>query len=344
MAIHSLLMKTSRTLPVVYLIGTGGSISCIGASRTDFIDYGYADRHYSIEEMLRRIPEIGDIAAVKAEQFLNVSSNEVSPARWVDLARRINAICRDDPQAAGVAVTHGTSTLEETAYFLNLTVKSRKPVVVTGAMRPMTALSNDAELNLLDCIRVAASPAAVGRGVLVVLNNQIQAAREVTKSSTSRLDTFKSGDLGFLGYADADGEVVFYRDPAKKHTHETEFDIENLAALPRVDIALAYAGADGTAIKALAAAGCDGLVAAGMGSGSAPAAFLDALGEVARAGVPVVVASQTGSGRVMARRRLTERDFIVADNLLPRKARILLMLALTRTRERSELQRIMRTY
>ncbi len=337
-------MNKTSNQPLVYVIGTGGSIACIGTSRTDFIDYGHADRHYSIEEMLRRVPEIDDVAMVKPEQFLNVYGGEVSPARWIDLARRINEILRDDPDAAGVAITHGTSALEETAYFLNLTVKSRKPVVITGAMRPMTAMSNDSEINLFDCVRVAASPAACGRGVLVVLNNQIQAAREVTKSNTSRLDTFKSGDLGFLGYADSDGEIVFYRSPEKAHTNATEFDVDTVQSLPRVDIAMAYAGVDGTAVRALASAGCAGLVAAGMGSGGAPLEFLDALEKVAANGVPVVISSNAGNGRTMARRTLTGRGLIVADNLLPRKARILLMLALTRTRDRAEIQRMMNAY
>jgi len=333
-----------KKLPRIYVIGTGGSISCIGESRTDFINYGHGDRHYSIGEMLSRVPEVNEIAEVRAEQFLNVYGGEVSPDKWLDLARRINAIFHDDPDAAGVAITHGTSALEETAYFLNLTVKSEKPVVITGAMRPMTALSNDAELNLLDCIRVASNPAAAGRGVLVVLNNQIQAAREVAKTSTSRLDTFKSGDLGFLGYADSDGEVVFYRNPVKPHTSATEFDTQNLDHLPRVDIAMAYTGVDGTPVKAFVEAGCRGLVAAGMGSGGAPAIFLDALADAVKSGVPVVVASQAGNGRTMARRTLTERGLIVADNLLPRKARILLMLALYRTAKGEELKKIMTTY
>ena len=334
----------SGNRPVVHVIGTGGSISCIGESRTDLIDYNYAERHFTIEEMLGRVPEIAEIATVRSEQFTNVYGGDLSPARWLTLARRINEIFRTAPDTAGVAITHGTSTLEETAYFLNLTVRNSKPVVVTGAMRPMTALSNDAEMNLFDCVRVAASPSAAGRGVLVVLNNQIQAARDVRKASTSRVDTFESADLGFLGYADSDGQVLFYRASTKRHTHASEFDVGELDALPRVDIASAYAGADGTAIEAFAAAGCAGIVGAGLGSGSAPRAFLDALAALARSGVPVVIGSQSGSGRVMGRRALLERGFIVADNLQPRKVRILLMLALTRTGDRAEIQRIMTEY
>ena len=335
-------MATAK--PVVHVIGTGGSISCIGESRTDLFDYGRADRHYTIAEMLARVPEIEEIATVRSEQFSNVYGGDLSVSQWIALARRINQIFRSAPDTAGVVVTHGTSTLEETAYFLNLAVRSTRPVVVTGAMRPLTALSNDAEVNLLDSVRVATSDAAAKRGVLVVLNNQIQAAREVTKSSTSRLDTFKSSDLGFLGYADSDGQVVFYRATTRRHTADSEFEVEKLDRLPRVDIALAHHGADGAAIDGFSRAGCDGVVAAGLGSGNAPKQFLDALSKLVASGIAVVVASQVGSGRVMGRQAFLSRGFVTADNLSPRKARILLMLALTRTRHPEEIQRMMDTY
>jgi L-asparaginase len=332
------------TKPIVHVIGTGGSISCIGESRTDFLDYGYADRHYTIHEMLARVPEIERIAAIRSEQLSNVASGELSPAHWLALAKRINTIFRDAPETAGVAVTHGTATLEETSYFLNLTVKSTKPVVVTGAMRPMTAMSNDADVNLFDAVRIAACDHARNRGVLAVLNNQIHAAREVSKSNTSRLDTFKTPDLGYLGYADSDGQIVFYRSVERCHTAQTEFDVDRVDVLPRVDIAHAYSGADGTAIEAFAKSGCAGLVAGGLGSGSTPRPFLNALTALTRSGVPVVVASQSGSGRVMARRIFTDHGLIPSDNLSPRKARILLMLALTRTRDPAEIARMFQTY
>jgi L-asparaginase len=332
------------TKPIVHVIGTGGSISCIGDSRTDFMDYGYADKHFSVAEMLARVPEIANIATVRSEQLANVASGDLAPAHWLQLAKRINAIFRDAPETAGVAVTHGTATLEETVYFLNLAVKSSKPVVVTGAMRPMTAMSNDADVNLFDAVRIAGCEHAANRGALAVLNNQIHAAREVMKSNTSRLDTFKTPDLGYLGYADSDGTIVFYRSATRRHTAQTEFDVDAVEVLPRVDIANAYAGADGTAIRAYAQAGCAGLVAAGLGSGSSPRAFLDALTELARSGVPVIVASHSPGGRVMGRRIFLDRGLIPADNLQPRKARVLLMLALTRTRERAEIQRMINTY
>jgi L-asparaginase len=328
----------------VHVIGTGGSISCIGESRTDLLDYNYADRHLSIEEMLARIPEVGAAADVRAEQFLNVYGGDVSPVKWLDLSRRINAVLRDDPALAGVVVTHGTSTLEETAYFLNLTVKSARPVVVTGAMRPPTAMSTDADMNLYDAIRVAAHPDAACKGVLVVLDNHVLAARDVVKTSTSRLETFSSNELGVLGYADSDGSVVFYRKPVRAHTVATEFDPEQLSSLARVDIAQAYSGVDGVAVEALVSAGARGIVGAGLGSGSAPRAFLDALESAAKRGIAVVIASQSFNGRVMAKRAFVERGFAVADNLAPRKARILLMLALTAARDRQEIQRLILTY
>ena len=330
--------------PRVYVIGTGGSISFLGDYRTDYINYSYGGKNLTIQQMLERVPEINDFAETLPEQLINVGSTDVSPVHWLQLAQRINQIFRDDPQAAGVAVAHGTATLEETAYFLNLTVKSAKPVVVTGAMRPPTGMGTDADVNLMDCVRVAASPQAACRGVLTVLNNEIQAARDVTKTNSYRLETFRSNELGVLGYADSDEEVVFYRTPVKAHTEAAEFDVDGLAELPRVDIAYAYAGADGVAIKALADAGAPGLVAAGLGSGGSSPEFMLGLREVKARGVQVVIASQTGNGRVMRTRRFTEEGYIVADNLSPKKARILLMLALTATQDPEEIQRMFLTY
>ena len=330
--------------PRVYLIGTGGSISFIGDHRTDYVNYSYHNRHLTIEQMLERVPEAAAIAEVRPEQLLNVGSASVTPAHWLELARRINQIFDQDPQAAGIAVTHGTATLEETAYFLNLTVKSHRPVVITGAMRPPTGLGTDSDVNLLDCLRVAAAPQSAGRGVLTVLNNEIQGARDVTKSNSYRLETFRSGELGCLGYADSDEQVVFYRTPTRRHTLDTEFAVAELTELPRVDIAYAYAGADGLVVNALVEGGAAGIVAAGLGGGGSSPEFMTALRAAQRRGVPVAVATQTGNGRVMRSRRFVEDGYIAADNLAPKKARILLMLALTRTNDPAELQRMMLEY
>ena len=330
--------------PRVYVVGTGGSISFVGDYRTDYVNYSYGNKHLTIQEMLDRVPETNEFAEVVAEQLINVGSTDVSPQHWLQLARRINQIFREDPNAAGVAITHGTATLEETAYFLNLTVKSSKPVVLTGAMRPPTGLGTDADVNLIDCIRVAGCADSSGRGVLTVLNNEIQAARDVTKTNSYRLETFRSNELGFLGYADSDQEVVFYRTPTKAHTAATEFDVDTLEELPRVDIAYAYAGADDLVINALAGAGVPGIVAAGLGSGGSSPQYMLGLRAAKKQGVKVVVATQVGSGRVMRTRRFQEEGYIVADNLAPKKARILLMLALTVTDDPVEIQRIMFTY
>ena len=334
----------AQTKPRVYVIGTGGSISFVGRERTDYINYSYDNKHFTIGELLDRVPEVHEVAEIKSEQFLNLGSTDVLPSHWLGLAQRINEIFAQDSQAAGVAITHGTATLEETAYFLNLTIKSNKPVVVTGSMRPPTGLGTDADLNIIDCVRVAATPNAGGRGVLTVLNNQIQAAREVTKTNSYRVETFRSNDVGLLGYADSDEDVVFYRNSTKIHTSNSEFDAAGLIELPRVDIALAYGGADGLVVEAITNAGVPGIIAAGLGSGGSPPAMTAALKNAMGRGVKVAIATQSGSGRVMRTRRYSEDGYIVADNLSPRKARILLMLALTKTQDTEEIQRMMLEY
>ena len=180
--------------------------------------------------------------------------------------------------------------------------------------------------------------------MLTILNNEIQAARDVVKTNSYRLETFRSNELGLLGYADSDEETVFYRNPTKAHTLDAEFDVEGVAELPRVDIAYSYAGADGLVVQALADAGVAGIVAGGLGSGGSPSGFSAALRAAIQQGIPVVIATQTGNGRVMRTRRFSEDGYIVADNLSPKKARILLMLALTRTNDPEEIQRMMLTY
>ena len=335
---------TYEKLPRVYLFGTGGTISFVGESRTDFANYSYHGRQLTIHEMLARVPEAETLAEVLPEQVINVGSTEVYPEHWITLANRINERFASDESAAGVAVTHGTATLEETAYFLNLTVRDRRPVAVTGAMRPPSAMGTDADNNLLDAIGVAASPNSAGRGAVVVLNNEIQSARDVTKTDSYRVETFQSGHMGFLGYSDSDGAVTYYRQPDRRHTAESEFDVSSISELPQVDIAYAYAGVGGTVVDALVEAGVRGIVAAGLGSGGSPSPFMAALRRAVAAGVPVVISTHVGTGRVLQTRRFTEDGYIVADNLHPKKARILLMLGLTVTSEPAELQRMMLEY
>jgi len=330
--------------PKVHVVATGGSISGLGPHRLDYILYPEVGQRMSIEEMLARIPEAQDMAEIQAENVIRVGSTSIGPTEWLQIAQRINQLFAMDAALSGVVVTHGTATLEETAYFLHLTVKSDKPVVVTGAMRPPTAVGTDADLNFLDAIRLAACPAAAGRGVLTVLNNEIQSARDVTKSNAFRVETFTSRELGFLGYVDSDGQVVFYRSVTRLHTVAAPFDVSGRQALPRVDIVYAYGGADGVLVDAARQHGVDGLILVGFGGGSYPTAFLDAGKRAVQAGLPVVLATRSTAGRVIMTPRKQEDGFIVSDDLLPQKARILLMLALTMRRDRHTIQELFYQY
>ena len=329
-------MTASR--PGVHIIATGGSISGLGPHRLDYTLYPELGQRMSIEEMLARIPEAGEIATLGAENLIKVGSPSIGPVEWLQLGRRINELFAGPNPPNGVVVTHGTATLEETAYFLHLAVKSDRPVVVTGAMRPPSAVGTDADLNLLDAIRLAACPDAAGRGALTVLNNEIQSARDVTKTNSFRVDTFNSRALGILGYVDSDAKVVFYRDVTRAHTRATPFDVSAAEKLPRVDIVYSYSGADGVLIDALIEHGTDGLVLVGFGGGAFPSAFFEAGKRAVAAGIPVVMATRSTAGRVIITPKLEMPGFIVADDLLPQKARILLMLGLTVTRDRKAIQ------
>jgi L-asparaginase len=283
------------------------------------------------------------VADVLPVRYRNIPSTAIDFSDWKALALLCERLVAEHTDLAGIVIGHGTATLEETAYFLNLALTVSVPVVLVGAQRPSSALSTDAGLNLVNAIRVAASPEARGMGVLVVLNDEIQAAREATKTATQRLQTFRSRDFGVLGHADGDA-IAFYRRPLRRCYPDTEFDIRSLQALPRVDIAYAYAGNDGTAVRAFAAAGARGIVSAGFAPGFMAPAEFEALKQAAAQGVVVVQSTRAGSGRTFRGSRLADAGFLIADNLLPQKARILLALALTVTLDPREIARIFRTY
>jgi L-asparaginase len=329
--------------PRVHILGTGGSISGIGPHRLDYTLYPDSGKKLNVMQMLERIPEARELAELSGEDLLQVGSPSIGPKEWLQLADRIHALTVD-----GIVITHGTATLEETAYFLHLTVKSERPVVVTGAMRPPSAVGTDADLNLLDAIRLAAAPEAAKRGVLTILNNEIQSARDVTKSNAFRVDTFDSRDFGVLGYVDSDARVLFYRAVTRPHTTATPFDVRGRKDLPRVDNVHAYAGADGVQVDALISQPRerrpDGMVLVGFGGGSYPGAFLEAGTRAVQAGIPVVLATRSWNGRVVSTPKKEAQGFIVCDDLMPQKARILLMLALTVTRERKAIQEIFYKY
>ena len=331
--------------PVVWVLATGGTISGGGASSTSLTEYRAGA--YTGAELVAAVPDLARHATIRVEQVANVGSPNITFDDWLALAARIDAIFRDDPHTAGVVITHGTNTLEETAYFLNLTVRHDRPVVLVGAQRPATAISADGPLNLLNAVRTAASPQARGKGVLVVLNDEINAARDVTKTSTYRVETFQSRDLGFLGYVDGD-RVTFYREPTRRHTADSEFGLAGVATFPRVDIVYSYVQPNPVLIEALIEDGVDGIVLAGTGAGIVSQRERGALERVTDLPVdarPILVRSnRTGSGRVVPLPAYDELGMVAGDTLNPQKARVLLMLALTRTRDIDEIRRMFRQY
>lgn len=324
--------------PKVVVIGTGGTISFDGRHGRDTYEYVEFGTRHDIEEVLSRFPETEAFADVRPLSLRTLSSSAVSPGDWIELVQAIHGLTQGPEAPDGVVITHGTATLEETAYFLNLTLKTAIPVVVVGAQRPKNALGSDAGPNLVNAVQVAASKEARGLGVLVMLNEEIQAAREVTKTSTHRLETFRSPDLGMLGYADPDGRVVIYRRPARRHAPDSEFDLAGLETLPRVDIVASYAGADGAAIQAFLAAGARGIVLSSVAPGLVTPAQKEALLAARAEGVAVIMSSRAGSGRVLRRASMREEGIVAADNLNPQKARVLTMLALTRSEDPGTLQ------
>jgi len=326
----------------VSILATGGTIAGTGATSTTTV--GYTAATVGVDALIKAVPEIKKVANVTGEQVFQIASENMGNEHWLTLAKRVNALLAQ-PKVDGVVITHGTDTLEETAYFLNLVVKSRKPVVLVGSMRPSTALSADGPLNLYNAVLLAASPDAGGRGVLVAMNDQIHAARDVAKSNTTTTDTFRTSELGMIGYIQG-GKPFFYRQVTRKHTVDTEFDVAKLESLPQVDIAYAYANVGPVAVDALVAAGARGLVHAGVGDGSLPAKTKPALIAAREKGVVIVRSSRVGQGIVARNGEANDDqlDFVVADTLSPQKARILLMLALTRTSDTKEIQRMFYTY
>lgn len=329
------------TLPTVRLIATGGTISNRPGGRL------------TAEQLIESIPLLDRFAVAEAEQFDNVESSMLTLDQWLELSRRVSELLSGRPDLAGIVVATGTDTLEETAYFLHLTVRSEKPVVVVGSMRPPQSLSYDGAANLLQGFRVAADNAARGRGVLVVLNNEINSAREVSKTHAQRLQTFEARGYGVLGSVDAD-RVVYYRRTERRHTASSEFDVASIGRLPRVDVLLSYQDASGDLITRAVEAGASGIVIAGAGAGSVSRDQREAIASVRAAGTPVVVTSRTGGGRVPARpqpgRNTRPRQTSIApphiggEDLSPVKARILLMLALTVTTDPEEIQRMFSEY
>jgi L-asparaginase len=328
--------------PRIVVLATGGTIAGSAADATQ--TSGYQAGVVGVDRLLAAVPALSNIARIEAEQVASIDSKDLDVALWATLAERISALAaREDID--GIVITHGTDTLEETAYALHLMVKTAKPVVMTAAMRPSSALSADGPLNLLGAVMVAGSAAARGQGVLVAFNNRIHSARDVVKTSTYAVDAFHSPEVGALGWVQ-DGRVEFQRAVVRPHTAATPF-VAASARWPLVDIVASYAGASRIAVDALVAAGVRGIVVAGTGNGSIHASIQAALSEARARGVAVVRASRVGSGHVMRNGAAPDDalGFVSAGSLNPYKARVLLMLALAAGKhDPAALQEVFDTY
>ncbi len=332
----------STALPRIAVIGTGGTISSLGANSLDVLDYPDFGQKLTGEGLIERFPETRLVAEPVPVTFRQVGSTAIGPTDWIELREVIHRIAREDPEIAGFVIPHGTATLEETAFFLNLTLGVSQPVVLVGAQRPASALGTDAGMNLVNALRVAGFPEARGMGVLVVMNDEIHPARDVVKTSTYRVQTFRSLDYGALGHVDGDSPHL-YRAPLKAHMPDTPFAGREIAALPRVDVIYSYAGADGDLVEAAVRAGAQGLVSAGFAPGTPSPAQQAAFLQAAQSGIVVVQCSRA-TGRIAPRRRLRETGIVAGEDLTPQKARILLALMLTTTRDIAEIQQAFQSY
>ena len=328
-------------LPNVVVLATGGTIA--GAASSD-VQAAYTSGQVGVDQLLAAVPQAKKLASLSGEQISNIGSQDMNDEVWLKLARRINELAAK-PDVAGIVITHGTDTIEETGYFLNLVVKSKKPVVLTAAMRPSTALSADGPLNFFNAVAVAANKDAAGRGVLVVVNDWIHGASSLTKASTTAVQTFLSPLRGLVGSV-AYGECEWFRGPVGKNTVDSEFSVDGVTALPRVDIVMAHANMDGALIDAAVAAGAKGVVIAGVGNGNMTKAALDAMAAQSKKGIVCVRSSRVATGRVGRNVEVDDDKLalVASDDLNPQKARVLLRLALLKPRSLAEMQKLFAEY
>lgn len=330
----------NKSLSNIKVLATGGTIA--GSSDSDTDTTGYKSGSLGIDKVIASVPQLKDIANVTGEQVANVGSENVDNALLLKLAKRVNELLKDD-QVDGIVITHGTDTLEETAYFLHLVVKSDKPVVVVGSMRPASAISADGPLNLYHAVKIASAKEAKGKGVMVTLNDRIASARFVTKTNTTTTDAFKSLEQGYIG--EVTGEVVsFYNEPTRKHTTESEFDVSKIKELPQVDILYGYQNDQKYMYDAAVKAGAKGIVVAAAGNGTMSTEAIKGATDAVKKDVVVVRSSRTGNGIVTREKTDDEHHFVSSDSLNPQKARILLMLALTKTKDPVKVQRYYEQY
>ncbi|ECQ1605382.1 type II asparaginase [Campylobacter jejuni] len=318
----------------IAILGTGGTIA--GFIDSTIATTGYAAGAIDIDVLIKVVPQIRDLADISWEQIANIDSSNMCDEIWLRLAKKIAKLFAEGID--GVVITHGTDTMEETAYFLNLTIKSDKPVVLVGAMRPSTAISADGPKNLYNAVALVVNKEAKNKGVMVAINDKILSARGVVKTHSLNVDAFSSPDFGDLGYI-VDGKVFFYNNVIKAHTKNAPFDVSKLTSLPKVDILYSYSNdGSGVAAKALFEHGTKGIVVAGSGAGSIHKNQKDVLKELLKKGLKVVVSSRVVAGCVAVSDSDEKLGFISAEDLNPQKARVLLMLALTKTSDPKKIQ------
>jgi L-asparaginase len=337
---HSVFSQAMQ-LPNIVILATGGTIAGAAATGTQA---GYTSGAVTIDAMLAAVPGIQKLANIKGEQISNVGSQDMNFDILLTVAKRCNVLLAGS-SVDGIVITHGTDTMEESAFFLNLVVKSDKPVVLVGSMRPSTAVSADGPLNLYDAVAVAGDPNSKGRGVLVVMNDWIHGAHSLTKTSTTAIQTFMSPVRGIVGVSSY-GKNDFYNNPSWKHTSASEFDITNVTKLPRVDILFAYEDMSPDLVDASVANGAKGIVIAGVGNGNMNKATLGAAARAVKKGVVVVRSSRVPTGTVGRNVEINddEMGFVASDELNPQKSRILLVLALLKPRTTAELQQLFQNY
>lgn len=335
------LATTAQQLPRIIILATGGTIAGSGASADRA---GYTAGKIPIDDLIGAIPQVKKVANISGEQISSIGSQDMTIEIWKKLAVRANEIF-DKNEADGIVITHGTDTQEETAYFLDLLISSEKPVVLTGSMRPATAISADGPKNLYDAITVAANPKSKGKGVIVSFNEGIFDGRDVMKLSTTKTNAFGSPNTGPIGQV-YDGKVEFYQASMREVNVKTPFLVKADTKLPRVDIVYMYADAPSDMIDMLVAKKVDGIVIAGVGNGNFNKAFMEGVKRAVAAGIIVCRASRAPSGRVVLEDEINDKELgtIVSDDLTPQKARILLMLGLTKTKDKKQLQDYFFTY
>jgi L-asparaginase len=331
--------SAALALPHVTILATGGTIAGGGDSATKS---NYTAGKVGVENLVNAVPQLKDLAVVKGEQVVNIGSQDMNDRVWLTLAKKINADC---DKTDGFVITHGTDTMEETAYFLDLTVKCNKPVVLVGAMRPSTSMSADGPFNLYNAVVAAVDPQSANRGVMVVMNDTVLDGRDVTKTSTTDVATFKSVNFGPLGYIH-NGKIDYQRTPARKHTTSTPFDVSTLSELPKVGIIYNYANASDLPVKALVDAGYEGIVSAGVGNGNLYKTVFDTLATAAHEGTVVVRSSRVPTGYTTRDAEVDDGKygFVASGSLNPQKARVLLQLALTKTKDPKQIQEMFNQY